>query len=159
MNITKYLIILGIAFILNSCGDPYKVLYGRWQIYKYEGGHIVGLTDEEASQLIGKEFLFNKEYVIIDKNKIDKPIYKFRKEKADSYFHAGYRIPKEFIGIYQDTIKILEISTFKPSSLPPDFFEHEPKDMLSFYISELILYKGELIFNIEGIFFYLKKVK
>ncbi|MHB9147970.1 MAG: hypothetical protein ACYC2U_06210 [Candidatus Amoebophilus sp.] len=156
MNLViKYLFILILIFVLKSCRDPYKLIYGNWKIYKYNAQGIVGFTDEEAKALIGKQISLFKKYVIIDNSKIENPIYEFREENANDYFY-GYRIHKEDIGIQKDVIKILEINIIRPQRIPSDLVEHREK-YLAFYLDELIFYNGELIFNIDGVFFYLKK--
>ena len=156
MNITKYIIILITALIAISCRDPYKIIYGRWQVYKYESAPISALTDKEATELIGKEFIFNKDYILIDGTKAEKPKYKFRNEKADDYFYIGYRMPKEFISINQDIIKILDLNIDKTTLIITEN-RKDRKDKLILYISRLILYENQLIFYFDGIFFYLKK--
>ncbi len=158
MNLVKYLIIVSVAFVLNSCGDPCKRLYGSWKIYKYANSPICALTDEEASAFIGIEFIFSKTNLIINGVKLGKPSYKFSKQKADNYFYHSYRMPKEYIGINEGLIEIVTISNVHPKSVPHDFFEHK-KANLAFCIDELILYHDELIFQLDGIFFYLKKQK
>ncbi|WP_044282785.1 hypothetical protein [Candidatus Amoebophilus asiaticus] len=155
---TRYLIMLVITFILISCGDPYKVIYGRWQIYKYESAPISALTDEEATGLLGEEFTFSKDYIIIGGIKIEHPSYKFREEKANDYFYINYRMPKEFICIEQEIIKILELGIDKSKLIDYKRGKHR-KDNLILYIPRLIFYENELIFYFDGVFFYLKKIK
>lgn len=156
-QVKKYLFILILVFSVQSCGDPYKAIYGRWKIYKYTAQGIVGFTDQEAKTLIGKQISFYKEYLIVDNYKIENPAYKFREENANDYFY-DYRMRKEDVDIQQDTIKILDINIIRPQQIPSDLLEHREENLV-FYLDEMIFYNKELIFNLDGVFFYLKKIK
>lgn len=156
MNVAKYIYIIILSYLLLSCGDANKRLYGRWVISHYAAGPISALSEEEERAFLGKELIFTKEYIIVNRLKFENPNYKFSENKADDYFYSNYRMPKDYIGIKQDLITVININITQPKNISNEVLEHR-EDNLFLYIDEFILCNEELILEVDGTFFYLKK--
>jgi hypothetical protein len=130
--------IIGILVVSQACKAENN-LYGKWIIYKYVSGNISALSEDDAKAYINMEFNFQANYALIHGNKCDNPKYECREERALDYLYYNYKISKEHIGIKEDILKIWEVSCL--NQVPSDFFINE----------------DELVTNINGVFFFLKK--
>jgi hypothetical protein len=71
LTFIRYLVVFtSIIYILVSCNDPYRGLYGHWKIYKTtQLNGITSLnqaTKEQLTQyLLGKEIILAKDYILI----------------------------------------------------------------------------------------------
>jgi len=164
--------LLFIALFIISCSqDPYKMIYGRWQFYKYTLVNNIGpLTQEEFDIMIpyfiGKEIVLNKEFIILDKKYYEKPIYQITEEDIYKFLVWGYQIgnPPTDLGIQRDvnTVKVLDVyiedKYHKGKYDMPTFISPFQKDVgMRFAFSSIIVNKRELLIFFDNACFHLKK--
>lgn len=129
---------IGVLFVFQSCKAENN-LYGKWIIYKYVGGNISALSEDDAKSYIDMEFDFQPDYALINGEKFSNPKYEYRDEQALDYLFYNYKINKELIGIKDDILKVLDVSA---SNQVP---------------YELFIIEDKLVINIDGVFFFLTK--
>lgn len=162
----KYLVLI-VTMSICCEQDGYKGLYGRWKFYKYtilygKVGRSNLNEDKMIKYLIGKQIILNKNYIIIDRKRYERPIYKIREENADEYFIWFWRINKHDIGIRDGTDKIKVLNIYmddreKEKTVGINWPVDGREEHLSF--DEIVYYEGKLGVCYDTYFFYLKKVK
>lgn len=136
----KALILLFIGVIsINQLQANGNKLFGKWVIYKYVDGSITGLGEVEKESYINMEFDLQSDYAYINGKKLLNPKYNCRNENAFDYLFYNYKINKELVGIKNDTLKVIDVSESNHVSY------------------EFLHFEGELVLNIDGVFFFLKK--
>jgi len=132
-------LLVSILFVFHSCEAENNDFFGKWVIYKYVGGNISALSETDAKAYIDREFEFQSNYALINNIKFDDPKYEFRTEQALDYLFYNYKINKNHIGINDDEVEIVEVSS--PTKIHYELFVVEDK----------------LIINIDGVFFFLTR--
>lgn len=150
----KFLIttLLTIAFYLKGMCGTDSIPYGKWEIYKYSiGSTPVGLSNKEIKGKIGKYVLLYRSQAVFIDDTCNAPKYNVRSESED-YFVNYLQINKSALGIKRDSVYVLSLDCeTAPIYKGPD----SPN-----FSSEFIVFsKTELIVNVMGVYFYLKKIK
>ncbi len=129
---------IGVLFVFQFCKAGNDI-YGEWIIYKYVGGNISALSEDDAKSYLDMEFDFQLDYALINGQKFSNPKYEYRDEQALNYLFYNYKINKELIGIKEDILKVLDVSVSNQ------------------VLHELFIVKDKLVVNIDGVFFFLTK--
>jgi hypothetical protein len=109
--------------------------------------------------MMGKQFIFAQDYVIVDSVKYEDPYYKLSEEEPITYLYARHRmVDKSDLGIQERVSKIQVIQAClyidKEEKKIKDLREVKGKyipipmphyPLITFYVSNLIVYKGEII--------------
>lgn len=114
---------------------------GKWVIDRFKSGAVSGTSDEQAKGLVGKESLFHEKVVVFGDDFCLEPSYKIKNVDTKDYLLYQYKVNPEYLGITSDKIQIITIAS-------NDQFFHE-------FIKEN---DDEMIVNIDGVFYYMKKV-
>jgi hypothetical protein len=167
----KYLLFISL-FIISCKQDPYKMIYGKWQFYKYTPiSTICTLTQDEfdimISSFMGKEIEINRKYVVLDKEHFANPIYEITEEDIFKFLILGYQMdnyPTDFgIEKNRSTVKVLSIYVGeKDLDNRLEFVSPFQYDVgTSFSFSDIILCedKEELLLFFDSACFHLRKVK
>jgi len=154
----KHLIVLLIICLTSSCGDPYQKLYGQWEVYKYllyELGKVYAFSDTELQDFVGKSIVLDKRYASTDIPKahwvlgagnlgLKNPQYILKQERTNDYLYYLSVPEKGYLkssGIGGDTLEILSIVN--------------PQTQKA--VNKFIVQKDNLVINIDGAFFFLRK--
>ena len=149
----KLLLIAGILLQLNSSlAYPRQLstrrenisIKGKWIIEKFYPGSISAFDDSAAMNLLNKILIINNDSLIF--NNVSYPILGFEEEKVNTsdYFINGYRIDPKKLGLNEKKVKVIKIIPAEGSALP---------------IYALIISSDYCIFNMEGYFFFIKKME
>ena len=169
----KYLLFIAL-FIISCSQDPCKMIYGKWEIYKYTPvNQIVGCISKEECDImipyfIGKEVEICRKYVVLDKEHFENPIYEITEENIDELLW-GYRIgnAQTDFGIEENvsTVKVLNIDVRQKDLdnmktlkfVSP--FQYDVGRAFSFGDIILCEDKEELLLFFDSACFHLRKVK
>lgn len=116
-------------------------ILGEWKIEKYKKSSENGLTDEEAKKFLDKKVLFHEKVVVIGDDVCLNPSYKINNVSTSDYLLYQYKVKPEYLGIESKNIRIITLTSEEKL-----FYE---------FIKEK---DGEIIVNIDGVFFYLTKI-
>ena len=182
------LVTLGVVLFSFQAPHPCQFLFGRWQVYKTinlatddtasfpldeegaleaywasdEHKLVASVADSLVSYIMGKEFKFAKDYMIINETKYKDPLYELTKEDPITFLYANYRIGEiEKLGIKEEvdsTIDVITLSLYKNEEekkkkdlmdVKSDFVQipFPGYDVATFYVYRLIMYKGEIIMH------------
>lgn len=112
-------------------GDPYRDVFGKWQIVDLVGGaDIAPLSDSQARALIGKPFSVSAERFVFNGKTCTNPNYKRRIVQAAKYFRDEWHAN----------------SSGLPVPNPTTIIENDCYDLF-------LARKGHLIIAVEGLFF------
>jgi len=114
---------------------------GKWVIDGFKSDTVSGISDEQAKGLVGKESLFHEKVVVLGDDFCLEPSYKIKNVDTKDYLLYQYKVNPEYLGITSDKIQIITIAS-------NDQFFHE-------FIKES---DDKMIVNIDGVFYYMKKV-
>lgn len=114
---------------------------GKWVIDGFKSDTVSGISNEQAKGLVGKESLFHEKVVVLGDDFCLEPSYKIKNVDTKDYLLYQYKVDPEYLGITNDKIQIITIAS-------NDQFFHE-------FIKEN---DDEMIVNIDGVFYYMKKV-
>jgi hypothetical protein len=131
---------------------PAADVFGQWEIYKYTLGYVSGLTPKEANDWIGQRAFISADGIVFPlktallhaefNTQCDPPFFLTSSENAQEYFLKNdYRINPVAIGIMQNEITVISTGC---SSTP--------------YIT-IIQTNDNLVFQWDGVFFFLRKVE
>lgn len=115
---------------------------GEWVIKDYKLSTVSGMDEKKAETYLGMEALFNKDVVSIGENNCLEPTFKIKNVNSSDYLVYHYKTSPESLGIESEEIQIVSVTGID------QFFNEFIK------ISEDIV-----IVNIDGVFFYLTRVK
>lgn len=114
---------------------------GEWVVEDYRLSTISGMDEEDAKSYLGMEALFHEELVCLGDEYCLEPSFKIKNVNAEDYLKYHFKTNPELLDIQLEEIQIISITG-------PEHF-----------INEFIKVSEDVIItNIDGIFFYLKKV-
>jgi len=147
-NMSRVLIYMLSLFVTVSCnGQGNSIqwvnnqIIGKWEIVDYKPGNITALTNDEAEKYIGKTVRLNNKYMVYFGDSVNTPKYEFRKEAATPFLYENYKINKNLLAIEKDSVVVFDITSNEKT-----------------YHDVIFVSSEKLIYNIDGMFFILKKV-
>jgi hypothetical protein len=178
-----FLLAMGAVFFSFQTSHPCQFLFDRWEMYKAididevaafpiddpkevdkylsseEYKAVLRAADSLATYMMGKQFIFAQDYVIVDSVKYEDPYYELSEEEPITYLYGRHHmVDKSDLGIQEEVnkIQIIQARLYtdkeekkikdprkvkgKPIPIP---MPHYP--LATFYADNLIVYKDEII--------------
>ena len=114
---------------------------GRYIIEDYKLSAVSGMDEEEAMTYIGKEAIFSEEMVSLGELYCYEPNFKIKNVKTNEYLIYQYKTNPETLNIEIEEIQIVSISGAE-----------------QFFNDFIKLSEDNILVNIDGVFFYLRKM-
>jgi hypothetical protein len=150
---TKGIIIAGLTIfsLVSGMRSVNSWPYGTWRIYKYKIGlDPTGFTLREVQSLIGKTIVLRVNRAIMLKDTCDSPNYVNHWVKAE-YIEENLGIHQNFLNLHGDSINVLSLKC----NTRPRY--HSDKSVF-FSNDFVIISSSEMVFEINGDFFYIRKI-
>lgn len=116
-------------------------IYGEWLIEDYKLTTISTMTEDEAKNYIGAKVIFHDKLVYVGDSYFLNPTFKLKNVNAKDYLTYHYKTNPEFLHIGEEKVQVISIS-----------------DKEQFFNEFIKVSEDVAIVNIDGVFFYLRKV-
>lgn len=115
-------------------------IYGQWRIKKFKSGNVNAMNEDDARKYLNKTAIFNDKIAAIGDDFCLEPSYKIKNVNAADYLWYQYKISPDYLGIKDKNIQIMTITS---------------EDQ--FFYEFIMLSDKEILTDINGMLFYLKK--
>jgi len=116
-------------------------LMGKWEIESYKNGNAKGGWEAQAKSMIGEKAIFHSSVAGIGNNLSLEPSYKIKNVNSTDYLLYQYKVSPEYLGISSKKIQIVSIISKE-----------------QFFYEFIKINDNEIVVNIDGVFYYLKKL-
>jgi len=116
-------------------------IVGEWVIEDYKLSAISEMSKDEAESYIGTKAIFHEKLVSIGESYFINPSFKIKNVNADDYLTYFYKTSPGFLNIESERIQVISVT-----------------DKEQFFNEFIKVSEDVAIVNIDGVFFYLKKV-
>jgi len=148
-------ILIMLVFTLSACGVNYLEISqnisapknmnlpiaGEWVAEDYKLSTLSEMNEEEAESYIGTKVIFHDKFVSIGDKYFTDPSFKIKNVNASDYLIYYYKTSPEFLNIESEKVQVISIS-----------------DKEQFFNEFIKVSDDVVIVNIDGVFFYLRKV-
>jgi hypothetical protein len=114
---------------------------GVWEIYKYVHGDTGESPGQDVEKWIGKTAIFRSDTVVLGEESCTSPSYKMRIINSADYLLYQYKIKSDYLGIQNSSIEVVTVTSQN-----------------QFFYEFIKSGESEIITNIDGTFFYLRKI-
>lgn len=114
---------------------------GKWKIEKYKTTNKTSLSEEDIKKILNKKVFFYENLISVENGHSLEVIYKIKKVNTSDYLFYHYKISPEFLNIKSKYMQVISMSNKE-----------------QFYYEIIKKNDNEIIFNFNGIFFYLTKL-
>lgn len=114
---------------------------GVWKVEKYKTSNRTSLSENDIEKILGKKIFFYKNLVVVEDGFSLESSYKVKKVNTSDYLFYHYKISPDFLNINNENIQIISLSAKE-----------------QFYYEIIKANNNEIIFNTDGVFFYLSKL-
>jgi hypothetical protein len=114
---------------------------GVWEIYKYVHGDTGESPGQDVEKWIGKTAIFRGDTAVLGDESCSSPLYKIRIINSADYLLYQYKIKSDYLGIQSSSAEVVTVTSQN-----------------QFFYEFIKSGESEIITNIDGTFFYLRKI-